>query len=309
MIGDFGISVARRRRSSNVSLARMFEDNQPAGIGTPLFMAPELLRPPEDGEDDIQLPFSDNRGLPPADMWAFGVTLMSLALGKWPFRNHHAMKESPRAEAELAAKHFQMCMEHLSCDSAECTSARIEWARIASELLSTDILLRPTACTMRIISKKLLQAALCDDCSGQSMQDLSRVASEITALEHHRSLLLGNGVSSSATLCFTMPMESVKRKPPGDSPSEPTDDDAPSALTSYEQGSGDQSSPPPHAGRQSREPSLLLLREPSTTTVNSTAMTLRAHPPPAAPQQYATPVRPWLGGGVTFTIEREVSSS
>ncbi|CUG92705.1 serine-threonine protein kinase, putative [Bodo saltans] len=109
MIGDFGISVVKKRLSTVTSTPSFISahhspaDSCALGVGTPLFMAPELLALVRDdcrtqhGEKcgGVSVVIADDEGchrvgideqigFAAADMWALGLTLISLTIGRCP---------------------------------------------------------------------------------------------------------------------------------------------------------------------------------------------------------------------------------
>jgi serine/threonine protein kinase len=76
-IGDFGLATATRTEK-NANLA--------AGVGTPLYMAPEIWR----GETVGQA----------ADIYALGVTLYETACARWPYE-----RDQPRSREDVARSH------------------------------------------------------------------------------------------------------------------------------------------------------------------------------------------------------------
>jgi serine/threonine protein kinase len=185
MIGDFGISVVRRRQSTSSSTstalsssAGILLDDRPLGVGTPLFMAPELLVVERTAvavdHDDIfheDLTADDRAALPAADMWALGVTLLALALGRWPFENVAAFRHSPEVIISPVIAHFSQSIARIpSCNSVQCFAARCAWADSVSTLLSVDMSTRPSASSMRKMSKSMLRGdVLCEGCGAHLM--------------------------------------------------------------------------------------------------------------------------------------------
>ncbi|CUG93693.1 serine-threonine protein kinase, putative [Bodo saltans] len=187
MIGDFGISVARRRKSSSggsstalSSSNTMLADDRAIGVGTPLFMAPELTAclssssHEEENDSSLVRPLMEDdkkRGeeekLAAADMWALGVTIMSLAAGRCPIRDPVEFVKNPHEESELARSKFidTMAKISLSCCSKVCQDGREAWCQCVSELLSLDASARPTASTLRKLSKTLNNKTLCKECA------------------------------------------------------------------------------------------------------------------------------------------------
>ncbi|CUG92702.1 calcium calmodulin-dependent protein kinase kinase, putative [Bodo saltans] len=180
MIGDFGISVVRRRRSTSSTSTALSSstgillDDRPLGVGTPLFMAPELLLAERSPVDDDSMFEEDNEPSEratyvAADMWALGVTLLALVFGKWPFESAGAFRLSPDAiVAAAVAKFGTIILRTPLCESHACYAARCAWKDVVAMLLSVDASKRPSASKVRKVSKELLLAgstsSLCANC-------------------------------------------------------------------------------------------------------------------------------------------------
>jgi serine/threonine protein kinase len=213
MIGDFGISVARRQRKKrsvpqaaptrSPGLDTLFdrpdleehdEEASMLGIGTPLFMAPELTvfvartTPLPDENDNSHVTSLMDDGakqeeeekLANADMWALGVTIMSLATGRCPIQDPAALIENPEKEANSARACFieTMKMSAAYCCSKECQNSRDVWGHLVAALLSIDATKRPTAAMLRKVSKTLSNKSLCRECASSCCSSASKKVSD-----------------------------------------------------------------------------------------------------------------------------------
>jgi serine/threonine protein kinase len=170
-ISDFGVSELLRRKSppsdgrvpellnaETESVGETSVSVKPhVNVGTPLFMAPELIRSQRchDGRK-----WSD-REYAAVDVWALGVSMYALLMGRLPFRSQDDIIDHTAA---LNFSWIPLTVEASSppgacgCCGAHPCPVGVEWRTLLRRMLHRDPSCRPTADEVRRAAKAIRDA-------------------------------------------------------------------------------------------------------------------------------------------------------